>query len=440
MNSTPTANFWLDTRRANKEGLYPVKLSITYERKTKRYSTKNILPLDLQYLSEGDFLASYRSTPNSESKLGATLRKKIRNLYITKLENISNQIQELDGFSFQMFEEQVLNRKEFERNDIIQIGLDKIESFNEGQITSKMHYKMALNSLGRFRFSSDYDIFGDSKDKFIHKEIPYEELTTPYMKRYVDSLKARGLATATIGIHLRCLRHLFNIAKNKKIIETDAYPFGKGKVEISNGKSEKHILSTSQLKQLIDVETYTDEESFAKDMFLLSFLCYGMNITDLLHLEESNFIGSNFFRFFRRKTSGKENRSIKVYLVPLAKEILERLRIENGKYILPALNDKTDFKYDTPERVKAKTEWIVKRINRGMKSICERLEVEKVTTYDARYSFANLAKNNAVPYNFIQECMGHSKGTSITEVYLEGFDDDKIIEYTNVIFKDLLDE
>ena len=122
----------------------------------------------------------------------------------------------------------------------------------------------------------------------------------------------------------------------------------------------------------------------------------------------------------------------------MAKEILDRQCVENKKYILPALNDKSDYEYDTPKKIKAKTQWIVKRINRGMKSICEHMGVEKVTTYDARYTFANQAKNNAVPFNFIRECMGHSKGNSITDTYMNAFDDDKIKEYTNVIYKDLM--
>jgi len=441
MNSLPTLNFWQDSRRATKDGLFPIKLVVTYRRNNKKYSTKNILPKELQYLSQGDFLASYKSTPNKEADLTKTMQKKYRQAYSAKLQELGEKVTELKRFSFQIFEERILHKKEGDRDDLVGICLEKIKSFSDTQLSSIQHYQMAINSIGRYRFGSTYDIFGKDQKKHLNKRIEYGELTQGYIEKYKQSLVERGLSTATIGIHLRALRHLFNIALKKRIIESDDYPFGKDKVKIVNGKSEKHILSITQLQKLIECETLTDQEHFAKNMWLLSFLCYGMNITDLLHLKQDNFIGKDFFRFYRRKTQKQdtENSSIKVYLTTIAREIFESLQVDDGEFSLPALNDKDGFKYDTPKKVKAKTQWIVKRINRGMKSICERLEIEKVTTYDARYTFANLAKNNAVPYNFIQECMGHSNGQSVTDSYMNAFDDDKIIEFTETIYRDLID-
>lgn len=439
MNSAPTVSFWLDNRRANKEGLFPIKLVITYKRNNKKYSTKNILPPDLQYMSEGNFLASYKSTTNTETSLAKKVLKNISELYILKRNEILTKVLELPNFSFQLFEEQVLNRKEIERDDLIGIGLKKIKSFSEDQLTSIGHYQMTLNSIGRYRFSEQFNIFGNDNEKYLSRRIEFSELTEKYLENYVRYLKDKDLKTATIGIHLRSLRALFNIAISKKIINRDFYPFGKGKIEISNGVSEKRILSTTQLLDVINADTINNQELFGKQMWLLSFFCYGMNIADLIHLKDSDFINDHFFRFNRRKTRKKDNVSIKVYMVNTAKDILDNLRVSGCKFTLPALNDENGFKYDSPKKVKAKNQWTVKRINRGMKSICGRLGIEKVTTYDARYTFANLAKNNAVPYNFIQECMGHANNSSITDVYMNAFDDDKIIEYTKTIYKDLID-
>jgi integrase len=73
-----------------------------------------------------------------------------------------------------------------------------------------------------------------------------------------------------------------------------------------------------------------------------------------------------------------------------------------------------------------------------MKKVAEKMGTKNITTYDCRYTFANLARNKNVPYNYIQVAMGHSKNNSVTDVYMDDYSEEQIRNFTEVIYADFI--
>ena len=68
-----------------------------------------------------------------------------------------------------------------------------------------------------------------------------------------------------------------------------------------------------------------------------------------------------------------------------------------------------------------------------MNNIGQELGIEqKIGTYDARHSFSTVMNRKGVSTEFIKESLGHSS-VSVTENYLDSFEDKVKLEYTNFL-------
>jgi integrase/recombinase XerD len=81
--------------------------------------------------------------------------------------------------------------------------------------------------------------------------------------------------------------------------------------------------------------------SHARDIWLFSYLCNGMNIKDIVSLKFKNLIGDSI-QYDRSKTSNtiQNPKPIVITLLPKTQEILERWAVEKKKeedYIFPVL-------------------------------------------------------------------------------------------------------
>ncbi len=184
-------------------------------------------------------------------------------------------------------------------------------------------------------------------------------------------------------------------------------------------------MSKDELKTFFEYSEFGNEtEHYAKDLFLFSYLCNGMNMNDIFRLKFRN-LDNNRLIFTRTKTRNTKKTDVKpivVYLSETALDILKRR--QNAKqtldnYIFPLVNDS-----DTPKKQRADISQRVKQINKYVKRIAEKLGIEKeVTTYFARHTFATMLRNANVPNSFISESLGHSS-IKTTEIYFDSFDTD----------------
>ncbi len=392
----------LDSRRPKKDHLFPVKIRITSQRKQQYFYTG----VDL---GEMDF----------QKVMNGSVRSELRNMKI-KIQDVANRIQSIidsmKDFSFHELNKQLEAAPE-SVGDLNQL-FDKTinDLFAKGRIGSAIAYRDAKNSLTTFR-----------------KNLSFQDITPDFLLSYEAYMLSNNKSSTTIGIYLRHLRAIINQAIEKELIDRKNYPFGKNRYQIKAPRNIKKALTIDQIREIMNfVVDPGSTQQLAKDMWLLSYFCNGMNIVDILNLRQSNIL-TDTLHFDRAKTSKtiQNPKPIVVSLLPQSQEIIERWA-QKGKgkddYLFPVFN-----KTMIEERKLAVKQQFVKTINQHMKKIGEAIGFDKpLTTYAARHSFATVLKRSGASIELISESLGH-QSLQTTEAYLDSFEDTTRRKFTEML-------
>lgn len=383
-----------DKRRALGDNKYPIKLRITFNRQRRYYSINHERRKGVDFLvTEDEWKAVKGDSPKGRFKKISQLIPKI----IDEADELSGKI---IPFSFDAFmaayEKKATGRKVSDKFK------EYIESLRaEGRVSTYKSYEVALKSLMEFGLSDNFD-----------------SITPKDLIEYEKYMHANDKSITTVGIYLRNLRAIFNIARKEKI--TDNYPFSD--YEIPTALNIKKALELDDIKKIINYET-TEFSPIdkARDIWVFSYFSNGMNITDICNLKCGSVDLKNMEISFEREKSKRKRTKTKIIvdIIPETLSIMEKWGNLDG--------DKTDyifpfFKKDlTPEQKKNVTHGVVKRTNKHMEKICQQLKIPIVVkTYHARHSFANVLKQSGAPREFISESLGHSD-LKTTENYLRSF-------------------
>ena len=256
------------------------------------------------------------------------------------------------------------------------------------------------------------------------KDIGFNELSFQCLKKYENYCVLKGNKPATIGMRLRTIRYIFNLAIKSKIIKESQYPFKEYKISSVKSTSKKEFLTQEEIGKLVNYEPANEYEQFAKDMFLFSYYGRGINFIDVLKLEK-NGIYNDTVSYLRTKTGV----AVRFKLTEISKEIIERYQSEpESKLIFRILKDNnTEVAYVKNKSAK----YLQVYVNPYLKTMMSKLKISKnITYYCARHSFATALKFNNVSIEIIREALGH-KDINSTMSYLNSLPDaklDKIIE------------
>ncbi len=242
----------------------------------------------------------------------------------------------------------------------------------------------------------------------------------------------QGRTYTTIGLYLRAIRVLINDAKRYDVIKESQYPFGKGKYEIPTGFGRKLALTLPQIKSIVNYAGNPVTEKY-RDLWFFSYLCNGINFTDLIQLKYSN-IQNGEISYFRAKTirTSKVKKEIHAILTPEIEMIIEKWGNHTRKpdqYIFPYLNGK-----ESQMEIRAKAQDIIHRTNDRLKEIGEDLKIDNLSTYSARHSFATVLKRSGANIAFISESLGHADQKT-TENYLASFEQEERIKNAALLTK-----
>lgn len=397
------ASLFLDASRPNTKGKCLIKLNIYQKPNKKRYATEfHVTPEDWEKL---------HSTKLRDEDL-KELRKKLNGIK-AKAEKV---ISRLPVFSFVAFEEAYFAKSESgEKNAALKHWFDKyIKNLKEGgRIGTASSYQTTINSILDFK-----------------KNLSLYDVTPAFLQHYEDHLTKEKKSTSTIGIYMRQLRAIINQAISDKILSADQYPFKK--YEIPSGQNIKKALPNDDLQKLLTYKPENADQAKALDFWVLSYLCNGMNMTDIIHLKPESVSGDylHFIREKTKRTKKKDLRPIRVGLNPKALEIIARQKNEdpNNPFLFPILE--ADL---SPVTTKHRCQRFVKWVNKHMDIVRSELKItQKVGTYAARHSFSTVLKRKGAPTSFIKESLGHSSELT-TENYLDSFTDDVKLDYAKML-------
>lgn len=295
-------------------------------------------------------------------------------------------------------------QKKVVKPSIVKYGEDLVKSLTaSGKVGNAFVYSCAVNKL---------------KSYVGHDRLTFEELNYKKLTEFNNSMLADGIKVNTVSVYMRTIRAIYNKAIKEGIVPTTSYPFTA--FRIKNERTVSRTLTLQEFKSIVSLELPVNTPIWHwRNYFLLSFCFIGMNFSDLLTLKESNIIDGRVI--FRRKKTGK------IYSIKMTEKAIEILKVYRGKnnpdaLMLPVLKQTKDL-------VKLKKDvWqAIKTCNEYLDRIAEKSSIEKgITTYYARYSWANIARSLGYSKDMIAEALGHEYGNRVTGIYLDNYDNEVI--------------
>ena len=177
------------------------------------------------------------------------------------------------------------------------------------------------------------------------------------------------------------------------------------------------MLKFTETSQPIGQKKYVE---LSKDIFIFSYLCGGINFTDIANLTRENIVNGRL-HYIRQKTG----KPIKIGIPKEAMLIMEKYSKDSNGYLFPILDNKI---HKTALQKQNRIHKIRGKVNEVLKILGKRLGIgSNITTYVARHSFASVLKKSGVNIALISEALGHSD-MATTQIYLDSFDNEQVDE------------
>ena len=254
-------------------------------------------------------------------------------------------------------------------------------------------------------------------------DIPFSDIDTIWLTKYEKWLRSKGNKETTISLLFRTLRSAYNKAINAKCARASDYPFNEFKINKFNTTTQKRaIAKTDVLKFTTEIHPVGKQQymELSKDIFVFSYLCGGINFTDIANLTNEN-IQNGRLHYIRQKTK----KQIKIGIPQEAMQIIEKYSPKSNGYLFPILDSKV---HKTALQKQNRIHKLLSKVNKNLKLLAAQLGIEaNVTTYVARHSFASVLKKSGVNIALISEALGHSD-LATTQIYLDSFDNEQVDE------------
>jgi integrase/recombinase XerD len=431
MQATARIYFQKAPAKRTKDKLCPVKLCITHNRIRKYYSISEVIQdTDWMFLSVTDIEKVSGDSPRGKYRDIAFEFKRITD----EAEKIINGI---NTFSFNQFEENFFH-KLTEWDNVFMAMVDHIKTLKaEERFGYSASFESTLKAIKEFHEDKKYEFNSRQKVETRYNEylsgkpLNFVDISPKWLKRFEVWLHKQGKSTSTIGIYVRNIRVLFNIATKVHQVKAE-YPFSVHKPKSSEGR--KIALNAYQISLLANFKTKHPQEQFYRDIFMFSFLGCGMNMSDIARLKYSNIVDGEIC-FVREKTKNKEIKEEKLH-VPITRNmqtIIDRCgtkAVGFDSFIFPILKDEW-----TEERKFAEVKQLIKQVNKYVRRISLVVGIkENVSSYVARHSWATIAKNSGTSVEFLSEALGHSS-VKVTQGYLKSFEKSTREEHSEKIEK-----
>ena len=379
-------------------GEYPLMLRICKDGK-KKYQSLGI-----------SVLPRYWGFTRNKPKPNCPNKEYIQKIILDKQTELQQRMLEFNSEQKEYTTTTLLNdeNKRFELKTVCQFYQELIEQCKSNdKCGNRLIYKSSYNSLKVF-----------TKNQL---DIPFSVIDVLWLNKYEKWLRSKGNKETTMSLMFRTLRSAYNKAIKAKCARKSDYPFDEYKINKFDTKTQKRaIAKTEVLKFTKEVDNIGKRQyvQLSKDIFIFSYLCGGINFTDIANLTKAN-ITNGRIHYIRQKTG----KLIKLGISEEAMQIIKKYESESKGYLFPILNANI---HKTPLQKQNRIHKMLGKINKNLKLIAAQLNVDaNMTTYVARHSFASVLKKSGVSIALISEALGHSD-LSTTQVYLDSFDNEQI--------------
>ena len=254
-------------------------------------------------------------------------------------------------------------------------------------------------------------------------EIPFNTINVAWLEKYEKWLRSNGNKETTISLMFRTLRSTYNKAIKERCAHLSDYPFQEYKISKFDTSTQKRAIAKTDMLKFTETSQPIGQKKYvelSKDIFIFSYLCGGINFTDIANLTQENIVNGRL-HYIRQKTG----KLIKIGIPQEAMQIIKKYTDESNGYLFPILNVKV---HKTALQKQNRIHKIRGKVNDILKTLGKRLGIEaNITTYVARHSFASVLKKSGVNIALISEALGHSD-LATTQIYLDSFDNEQVDE------------
>lgn len=392
-----TIKLVLDTRKPNKDNLFPICFRVYFEGKATVRSAKIYVRED-QWNGEKRLIRS--NHPNA-STLNKRLTKDFADLQSQLLLADTEKVKDyLAPKLVESIEEVILAPK----TTVFEFAKRLVEDLKtDNKIGNAWVYEATVNALKGFHPD---------------EELYFEQIDYKFLDSYNKFLVRRGIKPNSAFLYIRTLRAFYNKAIKHKIVDRNLYPFYD--FSIKGEKTKKRAVDKQVITEMMKIDLPEGSTIWhVRNWFMLSFYFIGISFVDLALLTNKNIKGDRLI--YKRQKTGKD---YDIKLLPQSRMILRHYGNNSSGYLLPIINRKTESVTERLRLIKDRN----KLANKHLSKLAELIKAESITTYTARHSWATICKKLGISNELIAECMGHEFGNKTTAIYLDSFDQEVLDE------------
>lgn len=381
--------------KARKDGTLSVSLRVSYRRKSKYFFLNRHCRPEQWDKKAGRF---ERSFPD---------HKRENDMLLTYERRASDALRDMerDGipFTFERFERSVFGGQNHAGGQMLVVAFLR-------SICADLE---ASGKLGNSRF---YDSVANAVDQF-RPRASLADLDGAWLSKFEKWFHVnRNVTGGGLSVVMRTLRAACNRAITEKVMPRSWYPFdGYSLSHLKSAKAKKSA-GLEFVRALEGYATDDERQALARDLFLFSFYCRGVNMADIADLTPAN-IQTGRLVYRRKKT-----------LTEYSVKVSERAAAIIEKYVTPDRLFPIYVGLEQTERQRFnRLRRVEKQVNRAIREIAAVLgfSIPGLSFYTARHTYADSLKKAGVSVEVISQALGHAD-IRTTDNYLKSFGDEVI--------------
>lgn len=378
-----TTKLYLDNRRLKDDGTAPIKITISHNRKAT-------------HLPTGICVRPEHWDNRSLQVVGITTKHQLNRQIASikhEVDSIIMDIKRINTMTVQAIRKHI----EDTMSGTMEVGNLIAPRF--------ANYANNLSKRTQEIYSSTYRKLSAFDRNF--ESLTFDDINKDWLRRF-DAFMIKDTPSVNArNIHMRNIRAVFNDAIDNEV--TTNYPFRT--FSIRNTTTRKRSYTIDEIRKILASDLPGRHGKYM-DLFKLSFYLIGINIIDMLHL-------NNIYKGRVEYNRSKTKRPYSIKIEPEAMSIIEKYRGDN--YLLKYMDSNKNYRTVYKHLYLALTE-SVDMLN----TIDDGVTIPKLTTYWARHTWATIASELDIPKDTIAAALGHG-GNSVTDIYIN-FDIKKVDE------------
>lgn len=127
-------------------------------------------------------------------------------------------------------------------------------------------------------------------------EIPFNSINVAWLEKYEKWLRSNGNKETTISLMFRTLRSTYNKAIKERCAHLSDYPFQEYKISKFDTSTQKRAIAKTDMLKFTETSQPIGQKKYvelSKDIFIFSYLCGGINFTDIANLTQENIVNGS---------------------------------------------------------------------------------------------------------------------------------------------------